>query len=78
MRATPFKGGFKIIFGSVVLLEAMFAGPISGASMNPARSLAPALVSGHLETIWIYLLAPPLGAIAAIPVWKYLGNNKPE
>jgi len=58
--------------GSVVLLEAMFAGPVCGASMNPARSLAPAVVSGHLEYVWIYLLATPLGAVAAIPVWKYL------
>jgi len=61
-----------LAIGSVVLLEAMFAGPICGASMNPARSLAPALVSGHLEYVWVYLLATPLGAIAAIPVWKYL------
>lgn len=61
-----------IAIGGVVLLEAMFAGPISGASMNPARSLAPALVSGHLEYIWIYLTAPVLGAAAAIPLWKYL------
>lgn len=58
--------------GSVVLLEAMFAGPVCGASMNPARSLAPAVVSDHLEYVWIYLLATPLGAVAAIPVWKYL------
>jgi len=61
-----------LAIGSVVLLEAMFAGPICGASMNPARSFAPALVSGHLEYVWVYLLATPLGAIAAIPVWKYL------
>ena len=53
--------------GGVILLEAMFAGPICGASMNPARSLAPALVSGHLETLWVYLLAPPLGALLAVP-----------
>jgi len=61
-----------IAIGGVILLEAMFAGPVSGASMNPARSLAPALVSGHLEYVWVYLLATPLGAIAAVPVWKYL------
>lgn len=64
-----------LAIGSVVLLEAMFAGPICGASMNPARSFAPALVSGHLEYVWVYLLATPLGAIAAIPVWKYLKHQ---
>jgi len=55
-----------IAVGAVIGLEAMFAGPICGASMNPARSLAPALVSGHLEHLWLYLLAPPLGAAAAM------------
>lgn len=61
-----------LAIGSVVLLEAMFAGPICGASMNPARSLGPAIVSGHLENIWIYLAAPVIGATCAVPVWKYL------
>jgi aquaporin Z len=61
--------------GSTVLLEAMFAGPISGASMNPARSIAPALVSGHLEHLWIYIIAPILGAILAVPVWNFISNN---
>lgn len=56
-----------IAIGALVGLEAMFAGPISGASMNPARSLAPALISGHLEHLWIYLTAPTLGALLAIP-----------
>jgi aquaporin NIP len=54
-----------IAVGAMIGLEAMFAGPISGASMNPARSLAPAVVSGHLEHLWLYLIAPPLGTIAA-------------
>ena len=54
-----------IAIGAVIGLEAMFAGPVCGASMNPARSLAPALVSGHLEHLWLYLLAPVLGAFAA-------------
>lgn len=56
-----------IAIGSVIGLEAMFAGPISGASMNPARSIAPALVSGHLEHLWIYIAGPFLGAVIAVP-----------
>ncbi len=56
-----------IAIGAVIGLEAMFAGPICGASMNPVRSLAPALVSGHLEHLWVYLAAPLLGALLAIP-----------
>lgn len=58
-----------IAIGGVVGFEAMFAGPISGASMNPARSLAPAVLSGHLEHLWVYLLAPLLGSAIAIPCW---------
>lgn len=56
-----------IAVGAVIALEAMFAGPICGASMNPIRSLAPALVSGHLEHLWVYLLAPVVGALIAVP-----------
>jgi len=52
--------------GAVIGLEAMFAGKICGASMNPARSLAPAIVSGHLEHLWIYLVAPVAGAWLAV------------
>ena len=52
-----------IVVGSVIGLEAMFAGPICGASMNPARSLGPAVVSFHLQSLWIYLLAPTIGAL---------------
>ncbi len=52
--------------GAMVGLEAMFAGPVTGASMNPARSLAPALVSGELQHLWIYLTAPFIGASLAI------------
>ena len=59
-----------IAIGGVIALEAMFAGPICGASMNPVRSLAPALVSGHLEHLWIYLAAPTLGALLAVPLAK--------
>jgi aquaporin Z len=55
-----------IAIGAVIALEALFAGPICGASMNPARSLGPALVSDHLEGLWIYLTAPVLGAGLAV------------
>ena len=55
-----------VAIGAVIMLEAMFAGPVCGASMNPARSLAPALVSGNLGAVWIYLLAPTLGAWLAV------------
>ena len=57
-----------LAIGGVVGLEAMFAGPICGASMNPARSLGPAVVSGELKHLWIYLLAPTLGALLAVPL----------
>jgi len=67
-----------IAIGGVVLSEAMFAGPICGASMNPARSLAPALISGHIEYLWVYLIAPVAGAALAIPIWIYLNAKKKE
>ena len=51
-----------IAIGATIGLDAMFGGPISGASMNPMRSLGPALVSGDLHALWIYLTAPILGA----------------
>jgi aquaporin Z len=59
-----------IVVGAVIALEALFAGPICGASMNPARSLAPAIVSGHLEHLWIYLVAPVVGMLVAIPLFQ--------
>jgi len=64
-----------IAIGGIIALEAMFAGPICGASMNPARSLAPAIVSGHVEHLWIYLTATVLGAFVAVPLAKM---TKPE
>lgn len=54
-----------LAIGATVMLEALFGGPISGASMNPARSIGPALVSGHVSALWIYLIAPVLGAATA-------------
>ena len=64
-----------LAIGSVVLLEAMFAGPVCGASMNPARSLAPAIMSNHLESLWIYLVAPFIGAILAVGIYRILKTN---
>jgi aquaporin Z len=55
-----------IAVGAVIALEALFAGPISGASMNPARSLAPAFVAARLDSLWLYLTAPLLGAGLAV------------
>ncbi len=55
-----------VAIGSVIGLEALFAGPICGASMNPARSLAPALIAQRLDSLWLYLAAPVLGAILAV------------
>ena len=59
-----------IAIGATVGLEALFAGPICGASMNPARSLGPAVIALHLDHLWIYLIAPALGALLAIPTHR--------
>jgi MIP family channel proteins len=55
-----------IVVGAVIGLEAIFAGPICGASMNPARSLGPSLISGHFQHLWIYIVAPVVGACIAV------------
>ncbi|MAX36834.1 MAG: aquaporin [Gimesia sp.] len=65
-----------VAVGAVIALEAMFAGPICGASMNPARSLAPALVSNNLQSLWLYLIGPTAGAILAVPSLWLVRNNR--
>jgi aquaporin NIP len=65
-----------LAIGAVIGLEAMFAGPVCGASMNPARSIAPAIASGHFEHLWIYIAATITGAAMAVPINHYLTNNK--
>lgn len=67
-----------IAIGAVVALEAMFAGPISGASMNPARSIAPAVVSANFGSLWIYILGPIAGALLALPAYHLISpQNQP-
>ena len=65
-----------VAVGAVIAVEALFAGPVSGASMNPARSLAPALVTLRLGSLWIYLVAPVLGAAAGVIVWRSLQSTE--
>jgi len=65
-----------IAIGGTVGLDAMFGGPISGASMNPARSLGPALVSGDLHTLWIYLTAPFLGAALGALAYQFVRGEE--
>ncbi|MEK3880156.1 aquaporin [Paenibacillus sp. FSL M7-0420] len=66
------KGFAGLAIGGTVGLMAMFAGPICGASMNPARSLGPAIISGNVHHLWIYILATILGAVAASGVYGIL------
>ncbi|MDG1476764.1 MAG: aquaporin [Vicingaceae bacterium] len=62
--------------GATVGLEAMFAGPVCGASMNPIRSIAPAVVSGHTEHLWAYVVSTILGAILAVFIFKLTRKEK--
>jgi aquaporin NIP len=61
-----------IAIGGTIALDALFGGPISGASMNPARSLAPALVSGNLHALWLYVLAPVLGTSVGALAYQFI------
>ena len=59
-----------LLLGTIVGLEAYFAGPICGASMNPARSFGPALVSGHFEHLWLYIAAPIGAAVLIVLLYR--------
>ena len=65
-----------IAVGGTVLLDAMFGGPISGASMNPARSTGPALVSGDLHALWLYIVAPICGASLAALAYQFVRGEQ--
>ena len=75
VHAKAVKSFAGLAIGFTVGLEAMFAGPICGASMNPARSIAPALVSGHLEHLWLYVVATILGALASVFVYNIINDK---
>lgn len=65
-----------IAVGGVIAFEAMFAGPICGASMNPARSLAPAVMSGHVQHVWLYIAAPIMGAASCAPWHRWMTREQ--
>jgi aquaporin NIP len=69
--------GPALAIGGTVGLEALFAGPICGASMNPARSLSPAIVGGHFQSLWVYILGPVLGALVGSFVFAILNKDYP-
>jgi aquaporin NIP len=64
-----------IAIGGTVVLDALVGGPISGASMNPARSFGPALVAGDLSGLWLYLLAPVVGGAIAVVAYGILRDD---
>jgi aquaporin NIP len=67
-----------IAVGGTVALDAMFGGPISGASMNPARSAGPAFVAGNLHALWLYIVAPVAGATLAALTYRFLRGDLAE
>ena len=68
-----------IAIGGTVGLDAMFGGPITGASMNPARSLGPAIAASDYAAIWVYLTAPLLGATLAAATYQFLrAEGRPQ
>jgi MIP family channel proteins len=65
-----------IAIGGTIGLDAMFGGPISGASMNPMRSLGPALISGDLHALWLYILAPLIGAALGGMAYQFVRGEQ--
>jgi len=65
-----------VAVGGMIALEALLGGPVTGASMNPARSLGPALISGHFESLWIYITAPVIGVFFAHPTCKWIQGGE--
>ena len=61
-----------IAIGATIGFDAMFGGPISGASMNPVRSIGPAVVSGDLHALWLYIVAPVIGAALGAVLYQFV------
>ncbi|CAL5189401.1 unnamed protein product [Lathyrus oleraceus] len=78
--ATDHRGSKElagVAIGISVLINIIIAGPITGASMNPARSLGPAIVSGNYKKIWVYIIGPTIGAVFASVLYTFLRVTKP-
>lgn len=65
-----------LVIGATVAFLVLFGGPVSGTSLNPTRSLAPAIVSGNMNALWIYLTAPVIGAVAAVFAHRVLHTEE--
>ena len=76
--ARAVKSAAGLAIGGTIVLDALVGGPISGASMNPARSFGPALVAGDFNGLWIYLTAPVIGGVIAALVYMFLREEAPQ
>jgi aquaporin Z len=65
-----------VAIGGIIALESLLGGPVSGASMNPARSLGPAIVSSKLNDLWIYMVAPFIGTFLAFPFCRLIQGKE--
>ena len=67
-----------LAIGGVITLTALFAGPISGASLNPARSIGPAIIGGDLASLWIYIVGPCIGSAIGVGAWLLIHVDPDE
>jgi len=68
-----------LVIGATVMLTAVVGGPITGDSMNPARSLGPAIASGRIDVLWLYILGPMVGAVLGALIYQWVrGEREPQ